>query len=163
MPQRGVSRSEIDAELKKALGNCIDYDKDPVLGFPGTTSSEVAIETHHLFAPRQPNNLGYHTKNDPSEMGFRGTQELERGFVYAVADMIGVENPERNIDGYICSGGTEGNYHGLWLARNKLWRERRIKPHEKRGEIVVLHSFLFHYGLLKAFGRLLERDPEERR
>lgn len=160
MPQKGFPRYKIDAKLDAALENCIDYDEDPVLGFPGTAPSEVALETLNVFALRQPNNIGYHTKSIPSEMGFLGTQKLEESFIYAVADMVGVVNPEREIDGYICNGGTEGNYHGLWLARNNLWAERRIKWGENRG-IVVLHSFLFHYSLGKVFGRLLGGDPDE--
>jgi len=163
MPQQGVLQHEIDAELKEALEspeNCIDYEKNPVLGFPGTTPSEIALRTHQLFAPRQPNNIGCHTVGKKAEVGFEGTQELERRLIYAVADMIGVTDPKQEVDGYVCNGGTDGNYHGLWLARNKLWAERKIKPGEKRG-VVVLHSHLFHYSLPKAFDRLLGYEPDE--
>jgi tyrosine decarboxylase/aspartate 1-decarboxylase len=161
IPQKGISPSEINTRIEKSLCECIDYEKGSVLGFPGTTPSCIAISAYGKVAVRQPNNLGYHTKDDPSEMGFLGTQKIERDFIYGVADMLGVQNPEEEIDGYICSGGTEGNDHGLWLARNKLWSEYEIKNGE-RPEIVVLHSFLFHYSLGKAFGRLLggENRPD---
>ena len=160
MPQNGVPQPEIDAKLKAALERCIDYEKDPVLGFPGTTPSEIALRTHQRFAVRQPNNIGCHTVGKEAEVGFEGTQELERRLIYSVADMIGVADPKTEVDGYVCNGGTDGNYHGLWLARNRLWAERKIEPGEKRG-IIVLHSHLFHYSLPKAFDRLFGNDPDE--
>lgn len=161
LPHKGIHREHIDAKLAHALTpeKCINYREDPILGFPGTIPADIALEVHGQFAKRQPNNLGYHTKCIPSEKGFKGTQELEEWYIYAVAEMLGVENPQKEIDGYICSGGTEGNYHGLWLARNMLWKKRPIKPSERRG-VVVLHSFLSHYSVGKAFSRLLESDPE---
>ncbi|MDO8557550.1 MAG: hypothetical protein Q7R98_03785 [Candidatus Jorgensenbacteria bacterium] len=103
MPKNGISHSEINSRLEHALETCIQYGggKHPVLGFPGTTPAKIALEAHVKFAERQPNNLGYHTKEIPSEIGFEGTQILERDFIYGIAEMLGVCDPEKNIDGYI--------------------------------------------------------------
>ncbi|MFH1162182.1 MAG: pyridoxal-dependent decarboxylase [Candidatus Jorgensenbacteria bacterium] len=160
MPREGRPLESIIEELDEALKQCIDYRSQPILGFPGTTPCEIALGVHHRVAVRQLNNLGYHTKDDPSEMGFLGTQKLERNFIYAVAEMLGVKNPPAEIDGYICGGGTESNDHGLWIARNKLWDDVKIRAPQRRG-IVVLRSFLFHYSIEKAFSRLLGRDLAE--
>ena len=157
-PLHGETQEKIDKQLNQAQYDCIDYDTDPILGFPGTPPADIAVNVHSQFSRKHFNNIGYHTKSDgvPSEMGFYGTQRLEREFIFGVAEMIGVENPKQDIDGYICSGGTEGNDHGLWIARNVLWNNAK---HEENHGIVVMRSFLSHYSTVKAFHRLMENPP----
>ncbi len=162
-PHKGNNIQEINKTLIDSLAQCINYESQPILGFPGTTPNKLALQVHNMFSKRQPNNIGYHTKSadeKPSEMGFAGTQKLEREFIYGVAQMIGVKNPSKKIDGYLCTGGTDGNDHGLWLARNKLWKDITVTEGENQG-IVVLRSFLFHYSIEKAFHRLLGKNPNE--
>jgi tyrosine decarboxylase/aspartate 1-decarboxylase len=160
-PHKGLPREKIDEKLNWALTQCINYESDGILGFPGTVPSEIGTDVFNTFSRRHPNNIGYHTdeNKDPAEMGFIGTQLLEKEFVYGVAEMIGVKNPPKEIDGYVCSGGTDGNYHGLWIARNMFWDKKYTSPLQKNNGIVVIHSFLFHYSIVKSFNRLLHNGP----
>ena len=157
--ERGVPVSEIWAKLKAAAAKNISYEQNPVLGFPGTTPLRDALDVHRWFAGGQPNNIGYHTTGTPAEFGFPGTQELEREFIYYLAGLVGAADPEKDVDGYICMGGTEGNDHGLWLGRNRL----RGKGHAGKRGIVVLASFLSHYSIYKHFGRLFSNELSDGR
>ncbi len=156
-PERGVPFSELEPRLAEAAKRNISYRGQSVVGFPGTTPLIEAMDAHRLFAVEQANNIGCHTGAHQTEFGFLGTQELEREFVYSAASLLGASDPERQIDGYICFGGTEGNDHGLWLGRNRLWHKQPVY-HGRQG-IVVLTSFLGHYSFLKHFARLFANEP----
>ncbi len=156
-PKRGVPLTELQTRLGEAAAKNISYRTQPIVGFPGTTPLAEAMDVHRMFALEQANNIGYHTGDRQAEFGFLGTQELEREFVYAAASLLGARDPEAQIDGYICFGGTEGNDHGLWLGRNYLWQTQPVY-HGRRG-IVVLTSFLGHYSFSKHFARLLGNEP----
>ena len=150
--KRGVPISEAQGKLDTADADNVSYERDPVLGFPGTTPHPDALDVHCDFAGSHANNIGHHTNPGKSaERGFLGTQKLEREFIYTLADLMGAADPEKDVDGYICMGGTEGNDHGLWLGRNKL---RSVPPAGPTKSIVVLTSFLAHYSIKKHFERL---------
>lgn len=149
--ERGVHLEDIQNRLAAAIAKSISYENDPVMGFPGTTPLATVLDVHRQFAGGHPNNIGHHTGDHPAEFGFEGTQELEREFIYTLANLVGAEDPERDVDGYVCMGGTEGNDHGLWLARNKL---RFVPPAGPSNGIAVITSFLSHYSVDKHFGRL---------
>lgn len=161
-PERGVLDEEIKAEdgveatpnpavkvildgLREAMAENIDYRKTPVLGFPGTTPHDVAVAVSGEFVWLQANNIGCHTRHELAENGFRGSQRIEREYVWALADLFGAKDPaseENRIDGYFCSGGTDGNFNALWVARNKLLGRQH-------GRVAVLCSFLTHYSIRK--------------
>ncbi len=131
----------------------MSYSKQPVLGFPGTTPLPEAVDILKLVAGSHPNHIGYHTlnPNKPAEMGFAGTQALERDLVYRVASLLGSKNPELGIDGYVCNGGTDGNMHGLWMGMEKLVRDVPVGRKHNRKGVVILTSCLQHYSVLKWF------------
>lgn len=149
--KRGVSMPEIQDKIKTALNKNLSYEQHPVLGFPGTTPISSILDIHRMFSSEHANNIGHHTDSVSAEFGFAGTQELEREFIYTLSHLVGATNPEKDIDGYICMGGTEGNDHGLWLGRNKL---RSVVPTGSMGGIAVISSFLAHYSVDKHFERL---------
>lgn len=156
-PSNSLPDAKIAERLKMAVQENISYGNTPILGFPGTRPLPAAIAAINQFLPIQANNIGFHTKAEPNEMGFEGTQALEKEYVYSLASLLGSEDPEVEIDGYICSGGTEGNDHGIWLGRNWLWQN--TKPIEKGvNGIVVMTSFLTHYSVEKEFCRLLGEE-----
>ena len=155
--QAAVGKESFTA-LQGAWRENINYREGNILGFPGTTPEPVALAVHAWFSELQANNIGCHTLNRKAEFGFPGTQRLEREFVYDVARLFGAQDPEHTIDGYLCGGGTEGNEHAMWGARNKL-QARSFTGNTKRG-IVVLRSFLAHYSVDKAANRLLGINPK---
>ena len=158
-PAQGVPLAELRTRLAEAEAKNISYHRQSIIGFPGTIPLREAMDVHRMFALEHANNIGYHTGDQQAEFGFLGTQELEREFVYSAASLFGSQNPEAEVDGYICFGGTEGNDHGLWLGRNRLWQTQPVYG-GKRG-IVVLTSFLGHYSFIKHFGRLFDNEPRD--
>lgn len=147
MQERGISLLRLWARLLRAAAANISYRRNPVLGFPGTPPALFGAIAHGFFSAGHANNIGFHTGATQAELGFGGTQELEREAIYAMAELAGAEDPEAQVDGYICGGGTEGNDHGLWLGRNMLLSENN-------GRVAVMASFLTHYSIAKSFGRL---------
>lgn len=156
--ERGLPLSQIWPRLKEVVSKNIDYSSGAALGFPGTTPIPESLRALKLLAPTQANNIGIHTMIQKAEIGFPGTQELEREFIYTVANLAGAGDPEKDIDGYICSGGTEGNDQGMWMGRNMLLTYP-VLPGQGHG-IAVLTSFLAHYSVQKHFGRLFQGNPE---
>lgn len=157
--KQGLSKKEIQDSIDAAIKDNINYNgKDPVLGFPGTTPLPEILDIHRKFAGEHSNNIGHHTGEKPPEKGFDGTSRLEKEFVFTLANLVGADDPENDIDGYICMGGTEGNDHGLWLGRNKL---RDVPPSGSTKGIAVLTSFLSHYSVDKHFARLFNTQGDD--
>jgi tyrosine decarboxylase / aspartate 1-decarboxylase len=151
-PEEGTQYHELEAQLDDLKKMNINYAEDVVMGFPGTTPLPEAVLAVSKFVAIHPNNITVHTLGIEGERGFNGTQEMEKQAIYTIANLIGVKDPEREVDGYICSGGTDGNYHGMWLGREKL-RQTTI-PEDSRQGTIVLATFLTHYSVDKNFGRL---------
>jgi glutamate/tyrosine decarboxylase-like PLP-dependent enzyme len=118
--KQGMTLPELWQKMEEVSTENINYNTDPILGFPGTPPTEVSVMALEMFATAHPNNIGCHTKKKRAERGFQGTQKLERELIYTIATLAGSTNPKVKVDGYICNGGTEGNDHGMWLGRNKL-------------------------------------------
>jgi glutamate/tyrosine decarboxylase-like PLP-dependent enzyme len=153
--KQGMTLPELWQKMEEVSTENINYNTDPILGFPGTPPTEVSVMALEMFATAHPNNIGCHTKKKRAERGFQGTQKLERELIYTIATLAGSTNPKVKVDGYICNGGTEGNDHGMWLGRNKL-----LSTDTKgRYGIAVLTSFLGHYSIEKSFGRLFLNPP----
>jgi tyrosine decarboxylase/aspartate 1-decarboxylase len=153
--KQGMALPELWQRLEETSKQNINYNTDPVLGFPGTPPTEASVIALEMFASTHPNNIGCHTQDKSAERGFGGTQEMERELIYTIATLAGSTNPEVQVDGYVCKGGTEGNDHGMWLGRNKLLSTQT----EGRYGIAVLTSFLRHYSIDKSFGRLFLNPP----
>ena len=151
MPDQGLSILHLWRRIRTSVHKNIDYSRDAIHGFPGTPPLKAAIAAFSYVAARHPNNIGVHTLGTQAEFGFQGTQGLEAELIYTVASLLGSDDPERKVDGYVCMGGSEGNDHGLWLGRNRL---RACTCTEGDGAIAILSSFLTHYSLKKHFGRL---------
>jgi glutamate/tyrosine decarboxylase-like PLP-dependent enzyme len=154
--KQGMALPEIWQRLEETSEQNINYDTDPILGFPGTPPTEASVIALEMFSSTHPNNIGCHTQDKSAERGFEGTQGMERELIYTIATLVGSTNPEVEVDGYVCKGGTEGNDHGMWLGRNKLLSTRIA---EGRYGIAVLTSLLGHYSVEKCFGRLFPNPP----
>ena len=120
-------------EINKILDQCLDdiikYDNPDfpyIFPFPGTTPQPIAAEVFCKFSKYHPNNIGTATNNN-CEKGFGGTQKLERNLIYMLGELCGSSDPEKELDGYLCSGSTEGNTVGLWIGRNFLRNKSQIR------------------------------------
>jgi tyrosine decarboxylase / aspartate 1-decarboxylase len=159
-PARGASKEDVSRKLTEALEHIINYDEDVVLGFPSTTPLEEALKAYEdafkayaMFAGRNPNNIGVHTNEARSESGFAGTQDLEKSVILALGDLAGADDPERQIEGYLTSGGSESNDHAIWMGDTKLKRAEALH----RGT-VLWTSHLTHYSVQKHYHRLMENS-----
>ena len=152
---QALTCEEIQANLLKAKGKIIDYgdSNESIMGFPGTTPHSAGVDAFKMFIDSHPNNICTHTSGE-SEDGFTGTQELEKIAIFMMAKMLGVDNPDGNIDGYLTSGGTEANIMGIYLGREYLQRLNPDNP-----DVAIITSFLSHYSIRKAAVMLgLEQD-----
>ncbi len=137
-PENGRNYFDIFQELFRYKRMNISYDKDFVIGFPGTTPLLGGVMAYFLFAKDHSNNIGTHTGKE-SERGFCGTQELERKVVYLLGQLFG----STDIHGYVSSGGTEGNIMGMLLGREYF-------NHLNSGPVSIITSIFSHYSIRKA-------------
>jgi len=116
-----LTRQEVREDLKLAMEANIDYSNkdDIIIGFPGTKPHYIAERAYKMFVKSHPNNICTHTSSE-SEMGFLGTQRLEKEAIFMAAKMLGVQSPEGKIEGYLAPGGTEANIMGIYLGRKWL-------------------------------------------
>ncbi|MFM7023154.1 MAG: pyridoxal-dependent decarboxylase [Flavobacteriales bacterium] len=111
-----------------------------VLGFPGSKVHPIAEKAFADYFPYQSNNIGVHTYDDEKQgNSLTPSKMMEAKCIAFWSDLLGA----KAIDGYISAGGTENNLMGLWVARNKLRKEK------KEGKTVVLRTQLSHYSLEK--------------
>lgn len=147
-----LSLEEINQEVKSKLLENTSYSEKPIFGVPASWLNKNIFPDIDFLndAPflrtmvENPNHIGCHTSGT-SEKFFKGTQSIEREVIRICAEEILKAQPE-TYDGYIASGGTEGNIQGLWTFRNFLMKEKNAKPHE----IGVIFSEDSHYSANKA-------------
>ena len=120
------SKNEIDQIIELALEENINYRDSLVMGIPAThlDKQEFTHDAQLLDGStflktliNNPNHIGIHTNMKQSEPYFSGTQKLEAQVIRIVSEDILLASPN-SIDGYISSGGTEGNIQALWVYRN---------------------------------------------
>ncbi|MFC1656752.1 pyridoxal-dependent decarboxylase [Patescibacteria group bacterium] len=145
-PRQGANKEEILSMIKERMGNTVDWGTTPVCGFPSMAPDEVGLEVFGLVQAYHPNAILCHTLSE-GEKGFSGVQDLEREVVYMTAELLGVQDPVKDIDGYIAPGGTECNIEGIWIGRDVLLK-KIPDPADRR--IAILASPAIHYSVEKA-------------
>ena len=123
------------------------YEKEiPCFSYPGMVLNNRFIDIVKDNIHKQLNCIGTHTRTENSEDGFNEIHEAEREYIYWVGKHLykTTNNIKEDIDGYICSGATEGNIMGLWVLRNML-----ISQGCELNNIHVIFSKLSHYSILK--------------
>ena len=146
------SKEEINLIITKALCENSNFRDEIVLGVPGTIlDQEVFHDLEFLKdAPylrafvENPNHIGCHTEGD-SEAFFKGTHQIEVDLLRICAEEILKAKPN-TWDGYMATGGTEGNIQGLWIQRNYFVN----KFNSKFSEIALISSSDTHYSIDKA-------------
>lgn len=135
-----IENEKIKKRAKEFIEQNICYGKDKIIGFPGTTPMQIAVEVYSDCLSRHSNNIGMHVnkKKTQCEIGFAGTQKAESEVIAMLADLMDADACE--VDGYITSGGTEANLVGCWMGRD---------AHPQRISAVIC-SYLTHYSIAKA-------------
>jgi len=108
------------------------------LGALYTKPHIAAVKTYQSFLKLNPNHLGSWSGKEPKY----GTEQLEYEIIKKMANLY--HAPKGKIEGYITSGGTEGNIYSLWLGRVYL---EKLGP---KGDICLLKTSLTHYSVTKA-------------
>lgn len=120
------SKKEIDSDIQDALSQNINYYESEKMGIPAShlDSLEFAPSAQLLEGStylqtliNNPNHIGVHTKSNISEPYFQGTQKLEAIVINIISEHI-LKSEPKSTDGYVSSGGTEGNIQALWVYRN---------------------------------------------
>jgi tyrosine decarboxylase / aspartate 1-decarboxylase len=148
------SHDEIKSIIFDALNKNGNYDREAILGLPGTYLDR---ETFYEDAPflqdapflstliANPNHIGCHTINPLSSLDvFKGTQQIEIDLIKICAEQIFGGEPDEQ-DGYVASGGTEANIQALWIYRNYFIKEKKARLNE----IAVIYSEDSHYSMPK--------------
>lgn len=145
-PQNSWDKKDIVERLQNAFEDNIDYKNSLIVGYPSSAPFKDSLDALILFLPLNANNIGTHARLE-SEAGFKGTQNLEREAIAMIADLFNADTNKNPYDGYISSGGTEGNIEGLWILRNMI-------DFEYKSSAYYLTTPLTHYSARKAFDLL---------
>ncbi|MER5298599.1 pyridoxal-dependent decarboxylase [Streptomyces lasiicapitis] len=138
-PETALPTDELAAVLADRLAEVPEWRsaKDPVrLGFAMSEPHPLALHAAGMFAARNPNNVGVHTRFGD---GVRGTRRLEREAVLALGGLMRADS----ADGYLTSGANEGTLAGLRVGRNAL-RAAGCR------RVLVIASALTHHSVAKA-------------
>jgi len=109
------------------------------IGWLHTTPHPLAIDAYKTFLESNPNHLGNWTISDSQEWG---TRYLESQVIFKMIDLYR-GNPKK-LEGYVTSGGTEGNLFTAWIGREFL---KKFHPCNK---ICLIRTSLTHYSISKA-------------
>lgn len=146
------SKEKLIKRIDTALNANVNFQTSKALGYPVSRLDENVFNTSGSFLDESPllksfianpNNIGCHTLGK-SEEAFKGSQELEREIIQALAVDIFKAN-ENEYDGYIATGGTEANIQALWVYRNLYKKEFNATLNE----MVILSSEDTHYSVHK--------------
>ncbi len=102
-------------KLKKFREKDFSFSSGRILGSMCTQPHPVAINAYIDFLAT---NLG-----DPEL--FVGTKEIEQRYIDFILNLL---NSPKKSSGIICSGGTEGNITGIWIAKNLSKKKEVIIP-----------------------------------
>lgn len=153
-----LSKQQQSQRIEHALHDNVNFRNDTSLGMPASALDEKVFPDDVSFmkdAPilqtfvTNPNNIGCHTTGE-SETAFRGTQDIERETLSAIAVDIFKATPD-GFDGYIASGGTEANIQAAWIYRNLFINDFGASA----DEIALVSSEDTHYSIPKASNLLM--------
>lgn len=153
-----LSKEQQSSRIEIALHENVNFRNGTSLGMPASALDEKVFPDDVSFmkdAPilqsfvTNPNNIGCHTTGK-SETAFRGTQNIEREVLSAIAVDIFKAQID-GFDGYIASGGTEANIQAAWIYRNIFIQDYNASA----DEIALVSSEDTHYSIPKASNLLM--------
>lgn len=106
------------------------------LGYPHTTPLKIAIKAYSNYLEYNSNHVGTVTRLNQK---LTNSRQLEKEVIEMLGDLYG----DKNIDGYINSGSSEGNILATWIGKNYLCKQANSK-------VAVLTSELSHHSIDKA-------------
>jgi glutamate/tyrosine decarboxylase-like PLP-dependent enzyme len=137
-PVKPVSKFRINARLSAALSDIKNYNIHHNIGALISQTNKYAVQAYSTFLKNNPNNLG-NWSTSPNESG---TKRLEYELIHKLINLYHAQN--KNIEGYITSGGTEGNLYMVWLGKSHISR------YVKLDQMCLFRTNLTHYSIDKA-------------
>ncbi len=128
----------LKGELKK-----IKSKTDKFFSHLAPYPAPIAIDVWRQFLLYNPNNLGNWSISSLPKKQLFGTRVFEKEVIWKMIDLYG--GRKENLEGYITSGGTEGNIFSAWVGRNYLEKEGVDKE-----KICLVKTSLTHYSIEKA-------------
>lgn len=111
IPEQGWEREKVLSYLEpgkssRALGGRF-------MGYPQTSPHPMALKAYEKYLPYNTNQVGVFS--DIRDLGNK-TRKMEYEVLHMLGELYDINEP----DGYLTSGGTEGNIVGIWCGRNLL-------------------------------------------
>lgn len=133
MPYYGREKKSILKEIEPAVSS--RRAGGTFLGYPQTTPHYIAVKAYNKYLKYNTNQIGVftNTSNEKSK-----TRRMEAEVIKMLGSLYGL--PE--VDGYITSGGTEGNIMGIWIAKNLFQAQGK--------KVYLIKSNLSHTSIDKA-------------
>lgn len=139
-PNKPLHRSEINKKIFNLKADLKEFKQNNSPAYLLRYPSKLIVKTWQKLIPFNPNNLGNWSIKNQEEI--YGSRLFERKLIRQMTDLYQAD--VQKIEGYMTSGGTEGNIFSVWLGRKFL--EEKIKT----GKICLLKNCLSHYSISKA-------------
>lgn len=138
-PQQSHSKFKINSRLKASLKEVVDTDLDHNIGSIAAKVNQYAAEVFQRFVEINPNNIGGWSSKPP----IIGTRQLEYEVIHKLLDLYKCRRGQ-NYEGYVTSGGSEGNLFSVWVGKAAVIRKRKLD------QICLLKTQLTHYSIDKS-------------
>lgn len=138
-PEYPCSDFRIKARLNTVAADMKQVDFMHNIGSISPVANRFAVKLYQQFISINPNNIGNWSIDNPSQ---EGTKRLEFEVIKKLTDLYCGD--KKNIEGYITSGGTEGNLFGVWIGKTFVTKNNDIHS------VCLLKTSLTHYSVDKA-------------
>lgn len=133
IPEKGWKLEKIMSYLEP--GKSARAPGGRFMGYPQTTPHPMALKAYEKYLPYNTNQVGVFS--DIHDLGSK-TRRMEYEVLHMLGGLYGIDE----LDGYLTSGGTEGNIVGIWCGRNLLSKLAR--------KIYIIKTDLTHSSVSKA-------------
>ena len=137
-PTRGSSKRRIINDLQAFRRMYTTEDMTHNIGWLTTPPFPIAVWAHRLFVDANPNLVG--TWTSPKSHPW-GSERLEADIILKMCHLYKVNRSA--VEGYITSGGTEGNLYAAWAGRDLLRKKYSVK------NICLLQTSLTNHSVKK--------------
>lgn len=138
-PQKHTNPIRIKARLQGLTSELKNRKLHLNFGSLNTPPHPICIKIYQDFIKFNPGNLGNWSNNISDTYS---TTRMEHEVIHKIIDIY--SGNHKRMNGYITSGGTEGNIYLMWLGRTSL-----EKVYENN-QICLLRTSLTHYSIEKA-------------
>lgn len=136
LPEQGKSKLELKRYMEPGENYKSEGEDVIFLGYPQTTPHPIAIETYINYIKYNENQVGLFS-NSTAKLNM--TRDCEKRLIEMLGNLYG----DATVDGYVTSGGTEGNIMGVWIGKYYL-------SASSSDEICVIKTYLSHHSIEKA-------------